>query len=81
MTASRSPPQVELYGPPFTGKTATLMHVAVNGILPKSLGGNGMTVTWVELSDSSGRRLGSQADQLIQLDQNLGRRIFLLQSG
>ena len=48
VTASRSPPQVELYGPPFTGKTATLMHVAVNGILPKSLGGNGMTVTWVD---------------------------------
>lgn len=40
--------QVELYGNAFTGKTATLMHVAVNGILPRSLGGNGMTVTWAD---------------------------------
>jgi hypothetical protein len=42
------PFQVELYGPPFTGKTATLMHIAINGILPRSLGGNSMTVTWVD---------------------------------
>ena len=40
--------QVELYGQAFTGKTATLMHVAINAILPRSIGGNGMTVTWAD---------------------------------
>ena len=39
---------VELYGPAFTGKTATLMHIAITGLLPRALGGNGMTVTWVD---------------------------------
>lgn len=39
---------MELYGQAFTGKTATLMHVAITGILPRSIGGNGMTVTWAD---------------------------------
>ena len=38
----------EIFGPAFVGKTAMLMHIAINGMLPKSLGGNGMTVTWVD---------------------------------
>lgn len=38
----------EIFGPSSAGKTAMLMHVAINSVLPRELGGTAMTVTWVD---------------------------------